>query len=146
MITDKPDIFDRIMSLKIFKWANTFYTKYKEVLIYLLLFALFESHFGLNEHISNVISWLTAVLFAFVTNRIWVFPTKTKGFAAFIFQMAKFYGGRLFTLGVEELMLFVFVTKLQINAVLIKLIAQVVVVILNFVISKLFVFKKNKNS
>lgn len=43
-------------------------------------------------------------------------------------------------------MLFVFVTKLQINAVLIKLIAQVVVVILNFVISKLFVFKKNKNS
>lgn len=95
---------------------------------------------------SNVISWLTAVLFAFVTNRIWVFPTKTKGFAAFIFQMAKFYGGRLFTLGVEELMLFVFVTKLQINAVLIKLIAQVVVVILNFVISKLFVFKKNKNS
>ena len=60
--------------------------------------------------------------------------------------MAKFYGDRLFTLGVEELMLFVFVTKLQINAVLIKLIAQVVVVILNFVISKLFVFKKNKNS
>lgn len=58
--------------------------------------------------------------------------------------MAKFYGGRLFTLGVEELMLFVFVTKLQINAVLIKLIAQVVVVILNFVISKLFVFKKIK--
>ena len=139
MITDKPDIFDRIMSLKIFKWANPFYTKYKEVLMYLLfgglttlvsvgVFALFESHFGLNEHISNVISWLTAVLFAFVTNRIWVFPTKTKGFAAFIFQMAKFYGGRLFTLGVEELMLFVFVTKLQINAVLIKLIAQVVVV------------------
>lgn len=47
-------------------------------------------------------------------------------------------------MGVEELMLFVFVTKLQINAVLIKLIAQVVVVILNFVISKLFVFKKIK--
>ena len=126
MITDKPDIFDRIMSLKIFKWANPFYTKYKEVLMYLLfgglttlvsvgVFALFESHFGLNEHISNVISWLTAVRFAFVTNRIWVFPTKTKGFAAFIFQMAKFYGGRLFTLGVEELMLFVFVTKLSVS-------------------------------
>ena len=157
MTTDKPDIFDKIMSPKIFRWATPFYTKYKEVLMYLLfgglttlvsvgVFALFNSRFGLNEHISNVISWLTAVLFAFVTNRIWVFPTKTKGFAAFILQMAKFYGGRLFTLGVEELMLFVFVTKLQINAVLIKLIAQVVVVILNFVISKLFVFKKNKNS
>lgn len=64
MITDKPDIFDRIMSLKIFKWANPFYTKYKEVLMYLLfgglttlvsvgVFALFESHFGLNEHISK---------------------------------------------------------------------------------------------
>ena len=36
MITDKPDIFDRIMSLKILKWANPFYTKYKEVLMYLL--------------------------------------------------------------------------------------------------------------
>lgn len=88
------------MSLKIFKWANPFYTKYKEVLMYLLfgglttlvsvgVFALFESHFGLNEHISNVISWLTAVLFAFVTNRIWVFPTKTKGFAAFYFSDGK---------------------------------------------------------
>lgn len=63
--------------------------KYKEVLMYLLfgglttlvsvgVFALFESHFGLNEHISNIISWLTAVLFAFVTNRIWVFRQRLK--------------------------------------------------------------------
>ena len=68
--------------------------------------------------------------------------TVSEGTGAFIGQMAKFYGGRVFTLIVEEAILFVFITKMGFNSVLIKVIAQVVVVVLNYLISKLLVFRK----
>ncbi|MBQ9464180.1 MAG: GtrA family protein, partial [Lachnospiraceae bacterium] len=80
----------------------------------------------------------------FITNRVWVFDAQTEGAGAFLGQMAKFYGGRVFTLIVEEAILFVFITKLGFNSVLIKVIAQVVIVILNYLISKLLVFRKGR--
>ena len=54
------------------------------------------------------------------------------------------FGGRVFTLAVEELILFVFITLLGMNAIVIKVIGQVVVTVLNYVVSKLFVFKEKK--
>lgn len=57
-------------------------------------------------------------------------------------QMAVFFAGRLATLGVEELLLLVFVTWLACNALVVKVIAQVVVIVLNYVISKYWVFGK----
>lgn len=151
----KKDIFDKIMSWKILKWANPFYVKYKEMLLYLLfgglttivsigIFGVLNVKFGINEHIANVTSWIFAVMFAFFTNRIWVFAAPTKNAGDFILQMLKFYGGRLFTLVVEELILYIFITKMNINSMLIKIIAQVVIVILNYIISKVFVFKGEK--
>lgn len=153
----KSDIFDKIMSLKILKWANPFYVKYKEMLLYVLfgglttvlsigIFALLNVALGLNEHISNVISWIFAVMFAFFTNRIWVFSAVTKNTGGFIMQMLKFYGGRLVTLGVEELIILIFITKLNFNSMLIKVFAQIVIIILNYVISKCFVFKRKKEN
>lgn len=155
MSEKKPDVFDRIMSLEIFKWANPFYVKYKEMLLYLLfgglttvlsigIFALLNVVLDINEHISNVISWIFAVMFAFFTNRIWVFSAPTKDAGDFMTQMFRFYGGRLATLGVEELIIFIFITKLHFNSMLIKIVAQVVIVILNYIISKCFVFKGKK--
>lgn len=153
----KSDIFDKIMSLKILKWANPFYVKYKEMLLYVLfgglttvlsigIFALLNVALGLNEHISNIISWIFAVMFAFFTNRIWVFSAVTKNTGGFIMQMLKFYGGRLVTLGVEELIILIFITKLNFNSMLIKVFAQIVIIILNYVISKCFVFKRKKEN
>ena len=85
---DKTDIFDRIMSMRMFKFAYPFYKKHKAVLLYLLfgglsfflnigLFILINTT-GLHELINNVICWVVCVLFQFATNRIWVFESKSK--------------------------------------------------------------------
>lgn len=148
---EKKDIFDKIMSLKAFAPLYPFYKKHKEVLMYLffgglttvisiLSFSLFFELFKINELISNVLSWILAVFLAFVTNRIWVFEEgKNEGIFS---QGLKFYGGRVATLLIEEIILLIFVTLLSFNAMIIKIIAQVIVIVLNYVISKLFIFKK----
>ncbi len=125
----------------------------KEKILYLLFgglttavslgtFWLFYRVLAQNEHIANTASWVLAVLFAFITNRIWVFETKTEGRGAFVRQLLSFYGGRLLTFGLEEVLLFVCITLLSLDAMWVKVAAQVVVLILNYVISKLFVFRK----
>lgn len=129
--------------------------KYKEIILYLIfgvlttavsigVFALTE-YLGIHELIGNIISWVVAVTFAFFTNRIWVFESKTNSAKSFIKQLLLFYFFRLFTFFVEELLIFVFVTLLGFNSILIKVIAQIIIIILNFILSKLIVFrKKNK--
>ena len=145
------DIFDRIMEWRVLRPFRPFYKKYKEQLLYLLfgglttvvsigVFALFTEAIPLDELVANILSWIFAVLFAFVTNRTWVFQgAKTENLWK---QMLTFYAGRLATLLVEELMLLVLVKWLLLNAMAVKLAAQVVIVILNYVISKLFIFRK----
>ncbi len=64
-------------------------------------------------------------------------PTKT----AFLVQMFAFFSGRFITLVIEETIIFIFITLLDYPSMWVKLVAQVVVVVLNYVISKLFVFK-----
>ena len=129
--------------------------KYKEVLLYLIFgglttvvslvtFWLAGHPLGLNTLIANVISWICAVTFAYFTNAKWVFEAQPESRGEWLRQFVSFYAGRLATLGVEELLLFVFVTLLHCNDMLIKLIAQVVVVVLNYVISKLLIFRKKK--
>ena len=148
---ENKDVFDRIMSLKALSFALPFYKKNKEKLLYLffgalttvisvVVFALFTKVIPLDELIANIISWIVAVLFAFVTNRIWVFESaKDKGI---IKQLLSFYSGRLVTLGVEEVLLFIFIKQLCLNEMLVKIAAQVVIIVLNYIISKLFIFKK----
>lgn len=104
-------------------------------------YACFNVGMGINELIANILSWIITVMFAFLTNRVWVFPP-TDSVQAFIKQMFVFYSGRVITLVVEEAILLVFITWLGFNSILIKVIAQVIVIVLNYVISKLVVFKE----
>ena len=147
----KKDIFDRLMGLKLFRPLWPIYVKYKEPLLYLFfgglttlisifVFWLFNGPFGLNELVANLISWVLAVLFAFLTNKTWVFSS-TGQEKSFLALMLSFYAGRLLTLGVEELLLFVFITWLGFNSMVVKILAQIVVIVLNYVISKLLVFR-----
>ncbi|MBQ8648602.1 MAG: GtrA family protein [Clostridia bacterium] len=127
------------------------YKKYKEQILYLFfgglttlisigVFAFFTKVIPLDELIANIISWVIAVLFAFVTNRLWVFESaKDKGI---IKQILSFYAARLATLGVEEVLLLVFIKLLSLNSIAVKTTAQIVVIILNYIISKIFIFKK----
>lgn len=96
----------------------------------------------LNYLAANVLSWIIAVTFAFVTNKKYVFKSKTPGWGSFLGQMAGFYAARLFSLGVEELGLFLMIDILAVSRLISKLVLQVVVVVLNYVLSKMFVFKK----
>lgn len=146
-------VFDKLMELPILRIFNPFYKKYKEMLLYLFFgglsfivsiatYACFNVGMGINELIANILSWIITVMFAFLTNRVWVFQSPTDSVQAFIKQMFVFYSGRVITLVVEEAILLVFITWLGFNSMLIKVIAQVIVIVLNYVISKLVVFKE----
>lgn len=152
---ENKDIFDKIMELPGVRVFNGVYKKNKEVLLYLffgvlttvvsiVVFALCNVTLGINELVSNVISWIISVAFAFLTNRIWVFAAPTKTAIEFIKQMISFYGGRVLTLLLEELIILMFVTILGLPGMIIKLVAQVIVIVGNYVISKLIVFKKGR--
>ena len=95
-------------------------------------------------HGANVIAWVAAVAFAYVTNRIWVFESKRRGFAPILGEIFAFAGGRVFTLLLQEVLMAVFFTWLGFNEYLVKIVAAVLVVILNYFISKLLVFRKKK--
>lgn len=94
---------------------------------------------------STVISWICAVTFAYVTNRLWVFDSKAKGAKALFGEAVSFYGGRVFTLVVETVMMWLGYTLIGINYWITKIAANVVVLILNYIISKIFVFKGEKD-
>ena len=149
---NKKDIFDRIMSLPGLCRFYDLYAKYKSILLYIFFgglttvisiasFILFS--LIVDELISNIISWILAVAFAFVTNRVWVFNSQAKGKDIFK-EMLSFYSGRLITLGLEEAILLIFVTWLQFNGTIIKIIAQFIVLVGNYLISKCITFKKGE--
>jgi putative flippase GtrA len=95
-------------------------------------------------HGANVVAWVAAVAFAYVTNRIWVFESRRRGFLPILGEIAAFAGGRVTTLVLQEILMAVFCTWLGFNEYIMKLIAAVFVVILNYFISKIFVFRKQK--
>lgn len=148
----EKDIFDRIMELPVLRIVNPFYKKNKEILLYLFFggltflvsissYALFNIRIGWNALTANIASWILAVAFAYVTNRTWVFESSTDRGSNLIKEITGFVGGRIATLVIEELILFIFITEFEMNSVLVKIVAQVVVIALNYVISKMIVFK-----
>ena len=147
------DIFDRIMEWKILSIFNPFYKKYKEVLLYLFFgglttvisigsYALFDIGMHIDPMIANIFSWILAVLFAYITNRIWVFDSNAEDMNGILREMVSFFGGRVATLLMEEVILYVGIKLLSMNSIGVKVVAQILVLIGNYLISKLFVFKK----
>ena len=154
-MNEKKDIFDKIMSLPILNHFMEPYKKYKEILLYLFFggltalvsigsYVYCDVILGMNPLIANIISWILAVTFAYITNKIWVFQVEIHGKKELLQQIFSFYTGRLLTLGIEEAILLVFITKLGFNSLVVKVVAQVVVVLSNYVISKCFVFREDK--
>lgn len=128
------------------------YKKYKEGILYLFfgglafvlnvfLFTVFIN-IKIDELIANVIAWIITVLLAYITNTIWVFSAKPKSVKLFFVQVLQFFSGRIITLVIEEIMLLIFITILGMNAMIIKFIAQVIVIVGNYVISKIWIYKK----
>lgn len=98
---------------------------------------------GLEALISNVISTFCAVIFAYITNKLWVFKSKTSGAFEILKEFIRFTNARIATLIMTEIILLI--SKLMDgNDYLAKLIAMILTIILNYIFSKLFIFNKRK--
>lgn len=109
-------------------------------LVNILVFGV--ANFVLPYWLANVLAWFVSVLFAYFTNRRWVFTTHATSRRAQLREMASFFWYRALSLGIDELIMIIGVSLLGGNQMLVKLIDQVVVVILNWFFSKLFIFKE----
>lgn len=150
------------------KKIKELFIKYKEIILYIFFGVLttavsfisyavctklinFRSEIA-GIALSNIISWVCAVIFAFITNKIWVFESHAGGARTIFTEFWKFTASRLFTGALEWFGVPFLVciglnqTVLGIEGMLSKLTVSVAVVILNYVFSKIFVFKKNKSA
>ncbi len=132
------------------------YKKYKEVINYLIFgvlttlvnfvsYFIFAKVFKIDEVISSGLSWLCSVLFAYITNKLFVFESKTTRKREILKEMASFFLSRIVSGALCDVGTFAIMVKvLNINDVVAKLVTQVMVVILNYLLSKLIVFRKSK--
>ena len=97
--------------------------------------------FGEGNFLRAFIDWIICVIFAYLTNRTWVFKAKAQDTNGVIRECAAFMIGRLGTLALEEAALWLGIDMLHMNSMPVKILAQVLVIIGNYVISKFFVFR-----
>jgi len=129
------------------------FKKYEEVIKYLffgvlttlvsiIIYWIFTKLFHVNYMVSNVISWIGAVTFAYVTNKMFVFESKCNSNKDVIIEVYQFFKYRVLSLIIDVLLMYLFVEIFSIDDMISKLIVQFIVIVLNYLFSKLFVFKK----
>ncbi|WP_268912699.1 GtrA family protein [Lentilactobacillus sp. SPB1-3] len=129
------------------------YEQQKEVISYLfwgvmttivniLIFALIHWLTDWNYLINNSIAWVISALFAYISNRIYVFHSYADSRSAVLKEMASFFIGRIASYFIEQAILIVGISGLKWHEITVKIIANVVVVIVNYFWSKWAVFKK----
>lgn len=111
-------------------------------LVNILAYSLLYYSFHISNAISNVLAWIIAATFAYITNKLYVFGSKVDNKKELLKEIVYFYGCRLLTLAIDEGIMVVAVDKLGWNALLMKIIANIIVIILNFIFSKILIFKK----
>lgn len=109
------------------------------VIYYGLIYTILNPEVALELQIANIISWIGSVLFAYITNRKFVFQSKTKKKGK---EFLSFVGARVATLLMDMSIMYIGVTVLKGNDKLLKMVSQVIVIATNYVLSKLLVFKK----
>ncbi|KRL56453.1 GtrA family protein [Furfurilactobacillus rossiae] len=112
-------------------------------IINLATFAVANYWWHWNYQVATVLAWIIAVLVAYITNKLWVFSSKATGAVAIIKEMISFFGFRILTLFFEMIIMFVGITVLHGNAMLVKVIDQIIVVVSNYFFSKWYIFKTN---
>lgn len=122
-------------------------------LVSILSFAIFNALLGDERYLlSNLISWVIAVAFAFFTNKHLVFASKSNDKKTLLSEGGKFLGARVLSLGLEELILWMMLDLFGMESLIIlgivtgeliaKTVATVVVVAVNYLLSKFIIFKK----
>lgn len=138
------------------KKIKELYKKYKELINYLIfgvlttvislavyylsIFTFLNPDIAIQLQIANIISWVAGVTFAYFTNRKFVFESKNENKLQ---EATKFVSSRLTTLLLDMFIMWLFVTILHFNNKIMKLVSQVLIIIGNYILSKLLVFKNN---
>ena len=130
------------------------YYKYESALLYIFFGGLttlvsvgtqyIAYALGAGTTLATALSWICAVTFAFFTNKVWVFGSKSFEKKLFFREFFSFYGARLFSFLLELGFMVLTVDVLLWNKYIMKLIAQVFVLVLNYIFSRFFVFRKKK--
>lgn len=131
------------------------YKKYEEVILYvffgglttlvnIVIFWAFADVFHIYYLAANFVAWFGAVLFAYFTNRTWVFKSKKKGLKAILHEILMFFTGRILSGAGDMLIMFVCVDILTLGNLAGKIASQIFVVIFNYIFSKLIIFKNKK--
>lgn len=149
---------------KLWKWGMELLLRYQETVSYLffgvvatllniVLYHVFTNMLGLSVAVGNIIDTIICVLFQYFTNRMWVFRSHTVGAAA-LREFSQFIGCRAVTAVIDEAIMIVGVDYAvktlvpvpmqELASVGVKVLANVIVVVLNYIFSKLFVFAKKK--
>lgn len=111
-------------------------------LINMVVFYIFDTQLGWNYQLANFIAWLLSVLFAFFTNKVWVFGSSYTTIKAFFKELWSFFFFRGLSYFMDAGIMFIGISLLHANSNLTKLIDQVVIVLLNYIFSKFFIFNK----
>ncbi len=96
---------------------------------------------GIEDLIANAIAWVLAVAFAYIVNDKLVFLQQKNNTRGEAVKVTKFFGARILTLIVEEMGILIFVKICGYNNLVVKAFLAVIVIILNYILSKLYVFK-----
>ena len=126
--------------------------KYKSLILYgifgvlttvvnLITYNICYYQLGIGNTISNVIAWILAVVFAYFTNKLWVFESKSWAWNVLKREVLSFVSCRLATGIMDIVVMFICVDVMGWHAMLMKIISNVLVIILNYIFSKLVIFK-----
>lgn len=126
--------------------------KYKSILMYLFFgicttvinivrYWMFYISLDFPNVLSTIFSWIISVLFAYITNKLWVFESRSFGKKVLVREIATFFGARFISGIIDLAIMFLFVDMLLFPAMIIKFISNIFVVIFNYVASKVVIFK-----
>ncbi|MFI3175872.1 MAG: GtrA family protein [Eubacteriales bacterium] len=135
---------------------QSYYVKYEAIILYLfwgvmatllniVLYEIFANVMGIHYVVANAIDWVLCVAFAYMTNRTFVFKSQVKGFRGIGAEISKFVSCRIISGAMDMGIMILMVSFLHIDDSIAKIVTQFVVVISNYIFSKLFIFK-NKES
>lgn len=137
------------------KIVNDLYLKYREIISYgfwgvmttILNYVVYFSctkGFNINYLVSNIVAWIIAVVFAFVTNKVFVFQSNEWKGSIVFGEFCKFISARLLSGVIEIFILYIFVDYLSFRDDIVKIFTNILIVVINYVFSKSIIFKDKK--
>lgn len=111
----------------------------------IVVYWLFAHALGTPVMVATVMAWFVAVLFAYLTNRRWVFHSEALGLKEIAKEAASFFGCRMGTELIDIAAMYVLVDQMRMNDIVIKTVANIVVIVVNYVASKFVIFKHKAN-